>query len=53
MFIFLKELSIVNQLLNFYMHDEYTIKCNCKFLIIDDLKYRSFALNQLLIYLLL
>ena len=25
------------------MHDDYNIKCNYKFLIINDLKYRVFA----------
>jgi len=27
------------------MSDEYKIKCNYKFLIINDLKFRAFALN--------
>ena len=35
------------------MHDKYKIKCNCKFLIINDLKSHAFALNQWLIFLLL
>ncbi len=35
------------------MRNEYTIKCNYKFLIINDLKSHAFALNQWLIFLLL
>ncbi len=37
MFTFLNKLNIVNQLLNFYMHDEYKSKCNYEALIINDL----------------
>ena len=32
------------------MRDAYKIKCNCKFLIINDLKPRTFALNQWLFF---